>query len=94
MRVKDHEKLKELKAQHGLPEQPAFTFATLWADMIEHDMSYGPELEAVAADAADRAAVYMKRGVSDEVKGIAVWILFQVWEQGERLHAWHQRQTK
>jgi len=66
-------------------------YAARWAHLMEQQMAAGAQLEDIAEKASHEADL---EGMSGFTHGIAVSILVQVWEYGERLRRWHNLDTQ
>lgn len=64
-------------------------YAERWANMMEQEMESGKSLIEIA-DATSRKAD--TEGITGYMYGCAVSILSQVWEHGEELRKWHNKE--
>ncbi len=68
-----------------------YTYAKLWANMMEKAMEDGDKLEDVAHDLSNEADI---EGITGFMYGCAVSILSDVWKYGEQLRIWHNLKTQ
>ena len=64
-------------------------YAERWANMMEQEMESGKLLIEIADATSHRADT---EGITGYMYGCAVSILSQVWEHGEELRKWHNKE--
>ena len=64
-------------------------YAERWANMMEKEIEVGKELIDIADATSNRADT---EGITGYMYGCAVSILSQVWEHGEELRKWHNKE--
>lgn len=79
---------KEINSKDGY-SKGVVDFGDRWADLMEADMATGKSLRECAQDACSRADT---GGITGYMYGAAVSALSQLWEHGDDLRAWHNRQ--
>ena len=64
-------------------------YAERWANMMEQEMESGKALIDIADATSNKADI---EGITGYMYGCAVSILSQVWEHGEELRKWHNKE--
>ena len=64
-------------------------YAERWANMMEQEMESGKSLIDIADATSHKADT---EGITGYMYGCAVSILSQVWEHGEELRKWHNKE--
>jgi hypothetical protein len=64
-------------------------YAERWANMMEQEMESGKPLIEIADATSDKADT---DGITGYMYGCAVSILSEVWEHGEELRKWHNKE--
>ena len=64
-------------------------YAERWANMMEQEMESGKSLIEIADATSNKADT---EGITGYMYGCAVSILSQVWEHGEELRKWHNKE--
>lgn len=64
-------------------------YAERWANMMEQEMENGKTLIEIADATSHKADT---EGITGYMYGCAVSILSQVWEHGEELRKWHNKE--
>ena len=64
-------------------------YAERWANMMEQEMESGKPLIEIADATSNKADT---EGITGYMYGCAVSILSQVWEHGEELRKWHNKE--
>ena len=64
-------------------------YAERWANMMEQEMESGKSLIDIADATSNKADT---EGITGYMYGCAVSILSQVWERGEELRKWHNKE--
>lgn len=64
-------------------------YAKRWANMMEQEMESGKSLIEIADATSHKADT---EGITGYMYGCAVSILSQVWEHGEELRKWHNKE--
>ena len=64
-------------------------YAERWANMMEQEMESGKSLIEIANATSHKADT---EGITGYMYGCAVSILSQVWEYGEELRKWHNKE--
>ena len=67
----------------------AVRYAERWANMMEQEMESGKSLIEIADATSNKADT---EGITGYMYGCAVSILSQVWEHGEELRKWHNKE--
>jgi hypothetical protein len=92
MKVKDQERWNEWVTKNQDPYGgQVIKYVERWADMMESEMSEGKQLEDIAGHLSHKADT---TGLTGFMYGCAVNCLSQVWEHGEQLRKWHNRDTQ
>lgn len=92
MKLKDAELWNKSLANNQDPYGAAgHRFAETWANLMEQKMAQGKPLHEVARDCSHEADV---EGITGFMYGCAVQILAAVWEHGEELRRWHNRDAQ
>ncbi len=69
----------------------AVDFARRWAEMMENKITAGVQLKDCADELSHMADT---EGITGFMYGCAVGILATVWEHGEELRRWHNKETQ
>lgn len=64
-------------------------YAERWANMMEQEMESGKSLIEIAYSTSNKADT---EGITGYMYGCAVSILSKVWENGEELRKWHNKE--
>ena len=64
-------------------------YAERWANMMEQEMESGKSLIDIADATSNKADT---EGITGYMYGCAVSVLSQVWEHGEELRKWHNKE--
>lgn len=64
-------------------------YLTRWADLMETEIAKGKKLADIAEKTSHKADT---EGITGFMYGCAVNILAQVWEHGEELRKWHNKE--
>jgi len=65
-----------------------FNYAEAWANLMESKIAAGEALESIAQQASRDAD---SEGITGFMYGMAVSVLSQCWEHGEKLRKWHNK---
>lgn len=68
-----------------------YTYARDWADLMESRIAKGENIAAMAKETSREADT---DGITGFMYGVAVSILYAVWEHGEALRLWHNLDTQ
>ncbi len=64
------------------------TFSMRWADLMEQSIAAGAPFSAFAEEASGQADT---EGITGFMYGMAVQYLSEIWEHGEELRKWHNK---
>jgi hypothetical protein len=68
-------------------------FAVMWAGAMERELAAGKKLEEIADEFSTEADKALGQyGMTGFLYGVAVGFLSEVWEHGEELKLWHNKQ--
>lgn len=90
MNLKDLKAYEDWKVNNTDPYGAAiFQYAEKWAEMMEHEISFGAKVKDIAHRLSKEADT---EGITGFMYGAAVNILSQCWEHGEELRKWHNKE--
>lgn len=90
MKLKNKEKWEKFVAINNDPYGSGVVrYAERWANMMEQEMENGKPLIEIADATSHKADT---EGITGYMYGCAVSILSQVWEHGEELRKWHNKE--
>ena len=85
---KDFEKFVEVNSKDGY-SRAVVAYMKRWADLMEEKMDGGEKLIDIAKKTSHEADV---EGITGFMYGCAVNALSQLWEHGEELRKWHNKE--
>lgn len=90
MKLKNKEGWEKFVAINNDPYSSGVVrYAERWANMMEQEMESGKSLIEIANATSNKADT---EGITGYMYGCAVSILSKVWEHGEELRKWHNKE--